>query len=890
MAPGNEVISDEEATRLLSSPSAPSGGVISDQEASAMLSGADPRKPVATASSPTSTLLSKYFPTDAIPVMSKIMHAESSGSATAVNSNTNGTQDHGLFQINDVNVPALKKAGIISSRQDLYDPEKNVKAAAFLYKQSGTQPWNPSKSVWGAPGAASGSGWVARTARAVSPYTDVGLPLTGALGGSLVAAPANIIAPGVAEVAGAGLGGAAGEQLAKWIRELGGEKPQGLVPSVVGAGTDIAKWSGTEIGGQAIGAAISPLISTIRKGLPFLEKGAQTRVGKMLDDLMSNLSEKQVANSDKIQGLEEKVGTPPMTPAQRTGSLRSGMVEQGLATNPEFAEQLAARDTTVRETALDRFTKTLGKGKALPGTQTDYQTGQAITGGISKELGAVKQTEAQLWGAIPNYPVPFNNMKGAIKSVSRQIFDKDTESAVNGTVAYMKRMPTTVEGLDAVDKTLSSDIEKYLRAGDRKIARPLIELHKAVKSDIEALGRAASVGDVALLDGKLVYPSALHNAYATAEKRLLDHLGKPDFLQSPVVIDSARKNLADFGESINKLEPAEDVANQIKKAKSFSKEQKFDRFYRGQTQKSLAKGDEYGGAKIAYEDIPKRFFSPSGFRDLTRALGSPAKAAQELRPFVVNNIIKASTDANGEFSVQSGLQFLKKNGEVLRMAGLDRDVKDIIKSQMPREFERMLAAKRVDISSGNPYFTVQETRNLLQKYGGAIKEMYGKESVEAFRDYHDLIQAMSRNKNVSFSGGSTSMEKLVSSPEALNPLGRKMVTRLTNAALSSAGAGAGYLTTHGPLGALAGASIGRGVAEGASVLSEHAAQLTTKLMREAILNPERAAQLVSIARASTDAKGIALAGQMIRGLVLGVSAAADRKKSRPQWKNIGTDQ
>ncbi len=76
-----------------------------------------------------------------IVTLVKIALAESGGEPLAVNtSNSNGTVDYGLFQINSMHN---------------YDPNElltvkgNVAIALDFYSQLGTQPWNSSKSKWG---------------------------------------------------------------------------------------------------------------------------------------------------------------------------------------------------------------------------------------------------------------------------------------------------------------------------------------------------------------------------------------------------------------------------------------------------------------------------------------------------------------------------------------------------------------------------------------------------------------------------------------------------------------------------------------------------------------------------------------------------------------------
>lgn len=49
--------------------------------------------------------------------------------------------DFGLLQINYTHFDGLRRAGIISSPQDLFNPAVNARAAFHLYKQSGLSPW-----------------------------------------------------------------------------------------------------------------------------------------------------------------------------------------------------------------------------------------------------------------------------------------------------------------------------------------------------------------------------------------------------------------------------------------------------------------------------------------------------------------------------------------------------------------------------------------------------------------------------------------------------------------------------------------------------------------------------------------------------------------------------
>lgn len=91
---------------------------------------------------------------DQASTMLAVMSAESTNRPGAVNTkNANGTSDHGLFQINDVNIPALQDAGIIRDKTDLYDADTNIRAAKYLFDRDGLAPWRSSVEKWGRPAA-----------------------------------------------------------------------------------------------------------------------------------------------------------------------------------------------------------------------------------------------------------------------------------------------------------------------------------------------------------------------------------------------------------------------------------------------------------------------------------------------------------------------------------------------------------------------------------------------------------------------------------------------------------------------------------------------------------------------------------------------------------------
>jgi len=82
-------------------------------------------------------LIRKYFPDDLHNALA-VAKCESGLNPYAYNpSNTNGTQDKGLYQINTVHNATLARHGL-----DPWKPEHNVKFARMLYDKNGWQDWS----------------------------------------------------------------------------------------------------------------------------------------------------------------------------------------------------------------------------------------------------------------------------------------------------------------------------------------------------------------------------------------------------------------------------------------------------------------------------------------------------------------------------------------------------------------------------------------------------------------------------------------------------------------------------------------------------------------------------------------------------------------------------
>lgn len=731
--------------------------------------------------------------------------------------------------------------------------------------------------VGGTAGATAGAAASVPTAGVSSPYTVPAGALIGRTIGSGI---------------GTEVGDYASDLIAGKPHQWGESTREGMVANIYG-----------EAGGGLLSRAAEGITNVYRGAKNLLTgRGVEQRAGERLSNIIGSPTEQELANQAKTVELEKRIGIEPLTPAQRTGSTKAGMVEQSLgSTDKEFADQMLRRESEMKETAQNRFLSTMGKGEQLPSTTPPYQVGEAIHAGIEKDLAPVRATEKEIWGEVPQYPIPSHNLDNTIAEINKTPFEKPVQDAVNTTIKYIEEVPRTTEGIRSIEKTLTGNMTKALKNGDNNLFRVYKDMKNAVQSDYEAMGAAAESGDVALYNGKLIYPSKIQGQIAGIEKQIAEESLKPkpaegiipgtagSNYQSEAVLSKLNKDKNALQSVLDSSESAPNVAEKISQAKQFSKEQKFDRFYRGQTKKVLQAGDEFEGQRLPFEQIPQKFYTPSGYKDLVRASGGNAKASERMKPFVVDDLVNSSMQGN-EFSVPKALTYLRKNQEVLRMSGLQNEVKDIIKGQMPNEFERMLATKRLDKVSGEPYFTVQESRALLQKYGKSIREFYGPQSVQALRDYHDLLFALSRNKNISMAGGSNTAEKLMNSPDTPSTV-KKVVSAISGRMVSALGAIAGIseavASGGGPgavsTGAIAGYMVAGAAKDTYTQVVASAEKKTMDLFKRAITDPELADKLIKMFRTRQPASLAQKASEIIKPYLSPLEVAATTKEKPPTF-------
>ncbi|MFL6074089.1 MAG: peptidoglycan-binding protein [Mycobacteriales bacterium] len=81
----------------------------------------------------------------AAPTALRVARCESSYNEIAINRNTNGTRDYGIFQLNDGGT----LQGLGGDAHSALYASSNISMAHTLYLQRGWQPWSSSQSCWG---------------------------------------------------------------------------------------------------------------------------------------------------------------------------------------------------------------------------------------------------------------------------------------------------------------------------------------------------------------------------------------------------------------------------------------------------------------------------------------------------------------------------------------------------------------------------------------------------------------------------------------------------------------------------------------------------------------------------------------------------------------------
>ena len=156
---------------------------------------------------------------------------------------------------------------------------------------------------------------------------------------------------------------------------------------------------------------------------------------------------------------------------------------------------------------------------------------------------------------------------------------------------------------------------------------------------------------------------------------------------------------------------------------------------------------------------------------------------QQYQKTVASTILDADVDKviKQIFIGKGKVQSAKTATDLLNLPGVKDNpaaingIKNSFKDFMLKEME----LSGVDVL-GNPLMSLNKAKGLIQTYEPAMKVLYkdSPKQLQALKDYHKVLEMLTRNKNISYPGGSTTTEKLAGTrKEVFGTIGRN-VTQL----------------------------------------------------------------------------------------------------------------
>lgn len=414
----------------------------------------------------------------------------------------------------------------------------------------------------------------------------------------------------------------------------------------------------------------------------------------------------------------------------------------------DVIDEIVKARSTVNESVFAAENAVKSAASRLKGT--DAQTvGKAIHGKIKEAIEPVLKQEKELWSKVENYPIPTGKTESAINEALN--IPSTAEKAIKRIRSIYQKTPPTVQGLRRVEMEIDSAINSQAATATER--HYLRGIKKGIQDDLESLGAAADSGKIMVHNGKVVYPDALKKeaseipgkiseamkgmkdkpdvtAIMTALrdkqvpfvkavgegqeayiKRITDQYQKsvgPDIpmikAQEPPTVQAFKNRETEINRILSEAQPADNVAQAIKTARDFSREQKFGRFDKGAVKDILRKGAEINGRTVPDAEVARRFMNVDDADQLIKAIGQN-NAKEVMGGFVVSDFEKSVIDkTTGEISERLLNNWMAKNGQVLDRYGLKSGFQNVQKARTTLsamkakqvEFEKSIAAKMLN--------------------------------------------------------------------------------------------------------------------------------------------------------------------------------------------------
>jgi hypothetical protein len=624
---------------------------------------------------------------------------------------------------------------------------------------------------------------------------------------------------GVGTVAGAAGGFAIASGIADRIDEfLGLVEPAGLVESTVKAGKDIRTGATYEMGGQVAapliavggrgfwGAAkktgLGRLFKKIKTLFPSLSnEGMVLKAKEMLGKIRAGASAETTA---KTAALKKRLDIKTdFSFAQKTGLTKAAAHEQSMAAkDAELMQFLKSQDEQIlKEASSGVEAKFVGKGTIRDVTSAVEKETAALTARTKKAQEAVAKDVAEL-GA------------GKDIQIAGMSLDKALATAQRSESARMKELYDKIpRGVELTPRIIKKTIKqlkadfKKIGGGSKSYPKDMIRLaNRYLKKNKGEFLTFDQLRDLRGLVGE-----SMRDAYAGAKPNM--KLGR----RLKVLKDGIDKSL----DEMLKLGGRDAKAATLYREASREYVGYVKTFKEGQVGKVLETGAR--GRAVPYSEVPQRFFASGKMDaadDLIRVFGRK-EAASKIDDFAGLQLV-AKAEQDGVLNMAKASAWLKSNYSVLKKYGLAGKYTDIIKKQRVSDdalaklddYGKTVASRIIgmdvdaiipNIFSGvgrkasqrmaqellnlpgiknNPAAKtglqkafkdfylgkidakrIKDAGTLLKDLRPGLKVLYKDKpkQLQALYDYHELLGVLSRNKNVTYAGGSTTTEKLTAS-------------------------------------------------------------------------------------------------------------------------------
>lgn len=544
------------------------------------------------------------------------------------------------------------------------------------------------------------------------------------------------------------IGGVIGEGVNKLGRVTG--QPE-LVNGLAEAGGDILALTAIKPGlsaARGAAGAVKNKLSTVgeRGILPYGRKRAEYKAGEKINNLAQPVTPEhaatQQANVADAQALNERIMahrapedratfTPGQQGMDRHGvnelvrrskskddlhAVRSQLNDDTLVAAARESVDRAIPDTpgrnamSVRERmkaeagALETTVTNAGQSadaasKPFAATESPATVGERITDALTAKRSPEKAAKKAAYDEVDalGYNMKFPNYEkhvAELESSAATEADPMIQNVINVVKGTLSKAKST-SGYDAIYQTLNGyirDLTGSKTPGASRAVALLNEAKSALKSDAEALSKAAESGDVAIHNGQIVQPSEMKSEITTLEKRISAEREKaavPDVdtirtalmqkgdssamkvsgekpadyaarvtrqfkksfpdqplptasVENPAMVDWVARRDA-LKKQLTELKPAEDFAAKYKRATTLAKEEA-DRYGKGASDDVFRQGKQAGGQRLPSEKLPSKFETESGADDLARSLSDSSKRDSRGRLEITESGRKAAGD------------------------------------------------------------------------------------------------------------------------------------------------------------------------------------------------------------------------------------------------------